>query len=69
MLDEVFIESVIVGQPVREFDVDRRIACLHQFQVHQQTTGAAIAVDEGMDALKLDMKTSQFCSLYPKFDS
>ena len=60
MLHMVFVKSIVIGQPIREFDVDGRISCLHQFQVHQQTAGATIAVNEGVDTLKFDMESGQF---------
>ena len=60
MLYMVFVKSVVIGQPIREFDVDGRVACLHQFQVHQQTAGTTIAIDEGMDSLKFDVEPGQF---------
>lgn len=44
MIYMVFIESVIVGKTVCELDINGRIASLHQFQIHQQTAGATIAV-------------------------
>ena len=54
MLHMVFIESTVVGQTIRELNVDRRIACFHQFQIHRQTAGATVAVNERMD-MYLDM--------------
>lgn len=57
----VGIESVVVGQPIRKFDVNRRITSFRQFQVDQQPSGAAIVVDEGSDALKFNMEPGQFC--------
>ena len=59
MLHMVRIKGAVVGQAVRELDVDGREPGLHQFQIDQQTPGAAIAVDEGVDALKLDMEPGQ----------
>lgn len=40
----VRIEGIIVGHAVGELDVDRGIARLHQFEIHQQTPGSAVAV-------------------------
>ena len=70
MLHVVRIKGIVVGQTVRELDVDGRKPGLHQFQIDQQSPGAAIAVDEGMDALELDMEPGQLgddvlsCLLY-----
>ena len=46
--------------PVSEFDINRRVSCFHQFQVHKQPSGSSVTVDKWMDPLKLDMKTCQF---------
>ena len=46
----IFIKSVVVGKTVCELDIYGRIASLHQFQIHQQTAGATIAVNKGMDS-------------------
>ena len=56
MFDIVFVKGIVVGQAIRELDIDGRIASLHQFQVYQQSPGAAITIDEGMDSLKFDME-------------
>lgn len=44
MLHMVRIKGVVVGQAVRELDVDGRESCFHQFQIDQQASGAAIAI-------------------------
>lgn len=36
------------------FKLGGRIACFHQFQVHQQASSTAIAVDKGVYALKVN---------------
>ena len=59
MIHMIFIKSIVVGKTVCELDIYGRIASLHQFQVHQQTAGATIAVNEGMDSFKFDMETSK----------
>ena len=59
MLHVVLVEGVVVGKPVRELDVDGWEPGLHQFQIDQQTPGTAITVDEGVDALKLDVEPGQ----------
>lgn len=56
VLHVVGIEGVVVGQSICELNVDRWEPGLHQFQVNQQTPSASIAVDEGMDTLKLDVE-------------
>ena len=56
MFDIVFIKGIVVGQAICELDIDGQIACLHQFQVHQQSAGAAIAVTERMDIDKIEMR-------------
>lgn len=54
------IKSVVVGQAIRELDVNGGKTGLHQFQIDQQAPCAAIAVDEGMNTLELYMEPGQF---------
>lgn len=56
----IFVKCVVIGKSVLEFDVDRRVACLHQLQIHKKPACTSITVDKGMDALKLNMKAGKF---------
>ena len=58
----VFIESVVISQAIGKFDIDRRIACLHQFKVHQQTPGSAVTVNKWVNALKFNMEPCKLCN-------
>ena len=59
MLHMVFVKGVVVGQTVRELNIDGRIARFHQFQIHQQAAGATVTINERMDPFKLDMEAGQ----------
>ena len=59
MPDMIGIEGVIIRDPVSEFDINRRVSCFHQLQVHKQPSGSSVAIDKRMDPLKLDMKTRE----------
>ena len=61
MFHLIFIKGIVISDPVREFDVDRRIARFHQLQIDKQSACSAVAIDKGMDAFKLNMKT---CKLW-----
>ena len=47
MLHMVFLKGVVIGQAIYELDVNGRIIGLHQFQINQQSFGAAIAINIG----------------------
>lgn len=49
-------EGVVIAAAVGEFDVDGRIAVLHQDEVEQEAARAAVAVDEGVDGLEEDVE-------------
>ena len=59
VLAVIRVEGAVVGGAVREFDVDRRIPRLHQFQIHQESPGPAISIDKGVDPLKLHMEPGE----------
>ncbi len=54
MLDVIGVKSIVIRDPVSEFDVDGREPRLHQFQVHKQSACPSVSVDKGMDALNPD---------------
>ena len=39
----------------------RRKSCFHQLKIYKQSSGSTVTINKRMNALKLDMKTSQFC--------
>jgi len=47
----IFVKSIVISQTVGKLDVNRWIAGFHQFEVHQKTSGSAVAVNKGVDAL------------------
>ena len=53
VFDVVCVKGVVISDSVGELDVDRRIAGLHQFQIHKQSARSAVSVDKRVDALKL----------------
>jgi hypothetical protein len=54
------VKASVIPLPVRKFNVDRRITMLRQHEVDEQPPGASVAVDKGMNALKLQMKKAAF---------
>ena len=60
VLNVVGVEGIVISNPVAEFDVNRRIAGLHQLKVHKQSAGSPVTIDKGMYAFKLDMETREF---------
>ena len=53
------VEGVVVAHTVGEFDVDGRVACLHQLEVDNEASGSAVAVDEGVYRLERDMQVGE----------
>lgn len=62
MLYMIFIKGVVVRKAVCKLDVDGWKTGLHQLQIDQQAPSAAIAVDEGVDTLKLNVEPGDICS-------
>ena len=56
----IFVKGIVISDPVRELDVDGRIAGFHQLQIDKQSAGSAVAVDKGMNTLKLNMEAGEF---------
>ena len=68
MFDVISIKGIIIGCSVRKFDVDGQITRLHKLQVHKQSACSSVAVDKGMDALKLNMEPGELpilCFIIP----
>ena len=52
MLGVKSIKGSIVGDAVRELDVDGRKSGFHKFQIDQQTARSTVAINERMDSFK-----------------
>lgn len=57
----ILIKCIIVGNSICKLYIYRWKSCFHQLKIYKQSSRSAITVNERMDALKHDMKTSQFC--------
>ena len=59
MFDMIGIKRIVISNPVCELDIDGRITRFHKLQIHKQSASPSIAVDKGMDALKINMESGQ----------
>ena len=57
----ILIKCIVVGNSICKLNVDRRKSCFHQLKIYKQSSGSTVTINKRMNALKLDMKTSQFC--------
>lgn len=52
----VRVECAVVALAILELHIDGGVSALNQLEVQQQPSGATVAVDEGMDALEIEVK-------------
>ena len=52
----VGVEAVVVFAVIRKLDVDRETSGLYEFQIQQQSSCTAGAVDKGMNGFKFKME-------------
>lgn len=45
MLYMIFVKSIITRNPICKFNINRRTACLHQFQIHKQPSRSPISIN------------------------